>query len=85
MKRISVSIYVALACACTALAGIYGTSPVANTVWTAGRMYSVTWTDDKTQPKLDKLGPLSIELYSGTDVSLSFLTHGSLEVKLLHQ
>lgn len=85
MKRISVSIYVALACACTALAGIYGTSPVANTVWTAGRMYSVTWTDDKNQPKLDKLGPLSIELYSGTDVGLSFLTHGSLEVKLLHQ
>ena len=69
MRRISVSLAVSLAFATLALAGIYGTSPVASTVWTAGRSESVKWTDDKSHPKLSQLGPLDIRLYSGADVS----------------
>lgn len=69
MSRFSLrTLPVTLACVSSALAGLYGTSPVANTVWTAGRSESVTWIDDKFHPHLDQLGPLNIALYSGTDV-----------------
>lgn len=50
-------------------AGLYGTSPEATTVWTAGRSQKVTWTDDKSSPRLSKLTSIDIELYSGDDVS----------------
>ena len=49
-------------------AGLYGTSPEATTVWTAGRSQKVTWTDDKSSPRLSKLASIDIELYSGDDV-----------------
>ncbi|KAI0700337.1 hypothetical protein BC835DRAFT_1328467 [Cytidiella melzeri] len=73
MRYIPLLLSVNLACASTALAGIYGTSPVANSVWTAGRSESVTWTDDKSQPKLSKLGKIDVQLYSGTDTLVATL------------
>lgn len=50
-------------------AGLFGTSPVATTVWSAGRSHPVTWTDDKSSPHLKQLGSMDIMLYSGDDVS----------------
>jgi hypothetical protein len=78
MRLTPSSVAVSLACANLALAGIYGTSPVANTVWTAGRSESIIWTDDKSNPKLSKLGPMDIELYSGVDVSSSTRSEHSI-------
>ena len=69
MRHISSSLVVAVTYALTALGNIYGTSPVADTVWTAGRSETVKWMDDKTHPKLSKLGPVDVELYTGDDVS----------------
>lgn len=53
--------------ATTVSAGLYGTSPVATTVWDAGRSQTVTWTDDRSAPHLAQLGPVDIELLSGAD------------------
>lgn len=71
MQRIILSLSISLVCASAVLAGFYGTSPEANTVWTAGRTEVVTWMDNKSEPKLSKLGPVDVKLYSGTDVSSS--------------
>ena len=69
MPRLTLSVVsVTLACVSSVLAGLYGTEPVANTVWTAGRSESVSWVDDRSRPHLDKLGLLDIALYSGNDV-----------------
>lgn len=49
-------------------AGIYGTAPVASTVWSAGRSERVSWTDDRTAPRLNDMGDVSIELLTGDEV-----------------
>ncbi|KAH9896771.1 hypothetical protein C8Q73DRAFT_686963 [Cubamyces lactineus] len=46
-------------------AGIFGTSPVSDTVLSAGRMASVTWTDDSSRPSVSDMGPIDIKLYVG--------------------
>ncbi|KAI0674219.1 hypothetical protein C8Q78DRAFT_1013709 [Trametes maxima] len=46
-------------------AGIYGTSPVADTVLSAGRMATVQWINDHSQPSLSDMSPITIELYVG--------------------
>lgn len=74
MLRPTVYLYVTLAaCASTALAGLYGTSPVANTVWSAGHSEAVSWIDDKSAPRLSQLDSVDIDLYSGNDVRSSFI------------
>lgn len=54
-----------------ALGGLYPTNPVANTVWSAGRMTKISWVDDGTLPTLAAMGPLSIELWQADMVSRS--------------
>ncbi|KAI9064754.1 hypothetical protein FKP32DRAFT_1625347 [Trametes sanguinea] len=56
---------VALMSANCARAGIYGTSPVADTVLSAGRIATVTWRDDQTEPSIDDMGPVKLDLYVG--------------------
>lgn len=56
-------------------AGLYGTAPVASTVWSAGRSQTVTWIDDKSAPHLGQLGPMDIELLNGDDVSVPPYIH----------
>ncbi|GJE92425.1 hypothetical protein PsYK624_085790 [Phanerochaete sordida] len=53
--------------AACASASLYCTSPVASTVWTAGRSQTISWTDDKAPPRLAAYGALDIELLSGAD------------------
>ena len=64
-KNIFVVSSVALLLVVSVSAGLYGTTPVASTVWSAGRSQTVTWTDDKSVPHLEQLGPIDIELFSG--------------------
>ena len=47
----------------SASARLYGTSPVASTVWSGGQAEHVTWVDDNREPRLSKLGKMDIELY----------------------
>ncbi|PSR71475.1 hypothetical protein PHLCEN_2v12640 [Hermanssonia centrifuga] len=49
-------------------AGIYGTSPIASTVWSAGSSEFVTWMDDKSVPRLADMGNINVELFGGDDV-----------------
>ncbi|KAI0646237.1 hypothetical protein C8Q79DRAFT_961678 [Trametes meyenii] len=44
-------------------AGIYGTSPVADTVLSAGRMATVQWVNDHNKPSLSDMSPIKIDLY----------------------
>ena len=53
-----------------ASAGIFGTSPVASTVWSAGRSERVTWVDDKRAPSLENMGKLDIDLLTGDEVCI---------------
>ncbi|KAI0087241.1 hypothetical protein BDY19DRAFT_956916 [Irpex rosettiformis] len=76
MRNMTLSLAVALTCALTALGNIYGTSPIANTVWTAGRSETVEWIDDKTSPRLSRLGPVDVELYSSDDNLVATLAQG---------
>lgn len=56
---------VALISASCARAGIYGTSPVADTLLSAGRISTVTWRDDQREPSLYEMGPIKLDLYVG--------------------
>ena len=63
------TVYLLAAFTVSVSAGLYGTYPVANTVWSAGRSQTITWMDDKSSPHLKDLGLLDIHLMSGGDVS----------------
>ncbi len=52
-------------------ASLYPTTPVAPTTWIAGTPHWTTWLDDKTSPRLSTIGPVTINMYSENDVSLS--------------
>lgn len=69
MRRISASLIITLTLALSALGNIYANSPLASTVWTAGHSEKIAWMDDKSSPKLSKLGPVDIQLYSGDGAS----------------
>ena len=53
----------------SAAAALYPTRPIASTVFSAGRMSTITWIDDGTAPSLPQIGPVRIDLFSGDDVS----------------
>ncbi len=69
MRRISASLIITLTLSLSALGNIYANSPLASTVWTAGHSEKIAWMDDKSSPKLSKLGPVDIQLYSGDGAS----------------
>ncbi|KAI0360775.1 hypothetical protein OH77DRAFT_1418783 [Trametes cingulata] len=46
-------------------AAIYGTNPVASTVLSAGRIATVQWVNDRTEPSLSEMGPIKIDLFVG--------------------
>ncbi|RPD65421.1 hypothetical protein L226DRAFT_242918 [Lentinus tigrinus ALCF2SS1-7] len=48
-------------------ANIYPTSPYSRTIFTAGRMNTVEWVDDGTQPYVEEMGLVKIDLYVGED------------------
>ena len=54
-----------------ALASLYPTSPVADTVYDAGRQNLVQWIDDDPSPHLHEISVLKIDLYHANDVCLS--------------
>ncbi|CDO77548.1 hypothetical protein BN946_scf184912.g47 [Trametes cinnabarina] len=54
-----------------AQAGIYGTSPVANTVLSAGRIATVTWRDDQNEPSISEMGPVKLDLYVGESLVMT--------------
>ncbi|TFY62234.1 hypothetical protein EVJ58_g3993 [Rhodofomes roseus] len=51
--------------ASSAAAGLYPTRPIASTVFSAGRLSTITWINDDTQPSVSQMGPIRIDLYSG--------------------
>jgi len=51
----------------SATAGLYPTRPIASTVFSAGRMSTITWINDDTQPSLSQMGTVRIDLFSGDD------------------
>lgn len=55
---------------CGALASLYPTSPVAGTVYDAGRQNLIEWVDDDPKPHLDEISVLKVDLYSNDDVCL---------------
>ena len=57
-----------------ALASLYPTSPVAGTVYGAGRQNLVEWVDDNPTPHLYEISVLKIDLYLDNDVRLSDLS-----------
>lgn len=57
-----------------ALASLYPTSPVVDTVYDAGRQNLVAWTDDSPKPHLHEISALRIDLYQDNDVRLSGLS-----------
>jgi len=57
----------------SALASLYPTSPVAGTVYDAGRQNSVEWIDDDPTPHLYEISVLKVDLYHDNDVCLSGL------------
>jgi hypothetical protein len=56
-----------------ALASLYPTSPVADTVYDAGRQNLVEWIDDDPLPHLHEISVLKVDLYHDNDVRLSSL------------
>jgi hypothetical protein len=58
----------------SALASLYPTSPVAGTVYDAGRHNLVEWVDDGPAPHLNEISVLKIDLYQDNDVCLSDLS-----------
>ena len=63
-----------------ALASLYPTSPVANTVYDAGRQNLVEWIDDDPTPHLHELSVLKVDLYCDNDVRLPSLSQLSLHL-----
>lgn len=55
----------------SAAAGLYPTRPIASTVFSAGRMSTITWINDDTEPTLSQIGPVRIDLFTGDDVSVA--------------
>ena len=55
------------------LASLYPTSPVADTVYGAGRQNLVEWIDDEPKPNLYEISVLKIDLYHDNDVCLADL------------
>jgi len=58
----------------SALASLYPTSPVAGTVYDAGRQNLVEWIDDDPTPHLYEISVLKVDLYHDNDVCLSGLS-----------
>ena len=58
----------------SALASLYPTSPVAGTVYDAGRQNSVEWMDDDLTPHLYEISVLKVDLYYDNDVCRSGLS-----------
>ena len=58
----------------SALGSLYPTSPVAGTVYDAGRQNLVEWIDDDPTPHLYEISVLRIDLYHDNDVCLSGLS-----------
>lgn len=58
----------------SALASLYPTSPVAGTVYDAGRQNLVEWIDDDPKPHLYEISVLKVDLYHDNDVCLSCLS-----------
>ena len=56
------------------LASLYPTSPVAETIYGAGRQNLVEWIDDNPKPHLYEISVLKIDLYHDNDVCLSGLS-----------
>ena len=56
------------------LASLYPTSPVADTVYGAGRQNLVEWIDDSPKPHLYEISVLKIDLYLDNDVCLAGLS-----------
>lgn len=54
--------------ATSACARLYGTSPVASTIWNGGQTEHITWLDDQREPRISKMGKMDIELYSSQHV-----------------
>ncbi|KAI0322586.1 hypothetical protein OF83DRAFT_651660 [Amylostereum chailletii] len=50
-----------------ASAALYPTQPVSDTVFTAGRLNTVTWIDDGSSPSLSNLSELKLDLYGQGD------------------
>ncbi|CAL1710977.1 unnamed protein product [Somion occarium] len=46
-------------------ATLYGTAPIASTVWSADHTETITWVDDGRHPPMSKMGKMDIELYVG--------------------
>ncbi|KZT70569.1 hypothetical protein DAEQUDRAFT_810471 [Daedalea quercina L-15889] len=61
------SIYTLLLVVSSVAASLYPTRPIANTVFSAGRMSTITWINDDTQPSVSQMGPVRIDLFSGDD------------------
>lgn len=51
-------------------AALYPNHPVANTVFEAGKEATVTWIDDGSNPHLNELPKLQLDLYGPDDVGL---------------
>jgi len=58
----------------SALASLYPTSPVADTVYDAGRRNPVEWIDDDPTPHLYEISVLKVDLLHDNDVRLSGLS-----------
>lgn len=55
----------------SATAGLYPTRPIASTVFSAGRLSTITWINNDDAPTLSQIGPVRIDLFSGDDVSIA--------------
>lgn len=63
----------ALALVQTALAGVYITEPVGNTVSVGGETITVKWADNGQSPSVADIGPCSIDIYTGNVNSQTLL------------
>ena len=71
VKMLASSVLSLLVLVSSAAAALYPTRPIASTVFSAGRMSTITWIDDGTAPSLSQIGPMRIDLYYGDDVSVA--------------
>ncbi|KAK7691504.1 hypothetical protein QCA50_004903 [Cerrena zonata] len=62
--------------ATSACARLYGTSPVASTIWNGGQTEHITWLDDQREPRISKMGKMDIELYSSQHTHVTTLAKG---------
>ena len=67
MLRVIRTTLILLALACYVSAGIFGTSPIASTVWSAGRTEMITWIDDSSKPRLKNMNNVDIQLFAPDD------------------